>query len=59
MKSLVFEPKKAQAQERLKTDEEIIQDQKETLEKLEELRQKRMKGEDMEENDEVEDDKGH
>ena len=53
MKQLAFEPKKAPAQERLKTDEEIISEQKEMLEKLEELRQKRMKGEDYE--DETED----
>ena len=49
MKQLAFEPKKAPAQERLKTDEEMISEQKEMLEKLEELRQKRMKGEDYEE----------
>merc|ERR1711899_152515 len=52
MKELVFDPKKAKAQERLKTDEEIITDQKEMLEKLEELRQKRMRGEDIEETEE-------
>ena len=56
MKELVFDPKKAKAQERLKTDEEIITDQKEMLEKLEELRQKRMKGEDIEENEQDEQD---
>ena len=56
MKQLIFEPKKAQAQERLKTDEEIITEQKEMLEKLEELRQKRMKGEDDEEDSEEEED---
>ena len=37
MKALVFEPKKAKAEERLKTDEEMITDQKEMLEKLEDL----------------------
>ena len=56
MKELVFDPKKAKAQERLKTDEEIITDQKEMLERLEELRQKRMKGEDIEENEQDEHD---
>ena len=49
MKELVFEPKKAKAQDRLKTDEEIITDSKDLLEKMEELRQKRMRGEDTEE----------
>ena len=49
MKELVFEPKKAKAQDRLKTDEEIVKDEKERLEKLEELRQKRMRGEDVDE----------
>ena len=44
MKELVFEPKKAKAQDRLKTDEEIIKEEKERLEKLEELRLMRMKG---------------
>ena len=53
MKELVFEPKKAKAQDRLKTDEEIIKEEKERLEKLEELRLMRMKGgKDEEEPDE-------
>ena len=56
MNQLIFEPKKAQAQERLKTDEEIVTEQKEMLEKLEELRQKRMKGGDFEEDNESDDD---
>ena len=51
MNQLIFEPKKAQAQERLKTDEEIITEQKEMLEKLEELRQNRMKGGDFEDDE--------
>ena len=54
MKELSFEPKKAKAQDRLKTDEEIITDQKDLLEKMEELRQKRMRGEDIEENEQGE-----
>ena len=54
MKELVFEPKKAKAQDRLKTDEEIITDQKDLLEKMEELRQKRMRGEDIEANEQDE-----
>merc|ERR1712037_502016 len=54
MKELSFEPKKAKAQDRLKTDEEIITDQKDLLEKMEELRQKRMRGEDIEENEQDE-----
>jgi len=54
MKELVFEPKKAKAQDRLKTDEEIITDHKDLLEKMEELRQKRMRGEDIEENEQDE-----
>ena len=44
MKELVFEPKKAKAQDRLKTDEEIIKETKERLELLEQLRVQRMKG---------------
>ena len=54
MKELSFEPKKAKAQDRLKTDEEIITDQKDSLEKMEEIRQKRMRGEDIEENEQDE-----
>ena len=46
MRELMFQStKKAEAQERLKTDEEIIKDEKERLEKLESDRNKRMKGE--------------
>jgi nucleolar protein 14 len=44
MNELVFEPKKAPAQDRLKTDEEIVLGDKERLEKLEKLRLKRMTG---------------
>ena len=44
MKELVFEPKKAKAQDRLKTDEEIVKETKERLELLEQLRVQRMKG---------------
>ena len=45
MRELVFEPKKAKAQDRLKTDEEIVKEAKERLEMLEQLRIQRMKGE--------------
>merc|ERR1712226_1596 len=46
MRELMFQStKKAVAQERLKTDEEIIKDEKERLEKLESDRNRRMKGE--------------
>ena len=47
MKELVFEPKKAKAQDRLKTDEEIVKETKERLELLEQLRVQRMKGGDI------------
>merc|ERR1739844_723512 len=53
MKELVFEPKKAKAQDRLKTDEEIVKETKERLELLEQLRVQRMKG-DTEQDDEEE-----
>ena len=46
MRELMFQStKRAKAQERLKTDEEIIKDDKEKLEKLEAERSRRMKGE--------------
>ena len=45
MRELAFEVKKGTAQERLKTDEEVIAEEKERLEKLEDERIKRMKGE--------------
>ena len=44
MRELAFEVKKGKAQERLKTDEEVIAEEKERLEKLEDERIKRMKG---------------
>ena len=47
MKELMFQStKRAPAQERLKTDEEVVKEEKERLEKLEADRLKRMKGED-------------
>merc|ERR1712226_204395 len=52
MKELVFEPKKAKAQDRLKTDEEIVKETKERLELLEQLRVQRMKGGDIEPDEE-------
>lgn len=58
MREMKFEPKKAKASERLKTDEEIVKEEKEKLERLESERVRRMKGE--EENhrsvDELDDD---
>ena len=44
MRELAFESKKGMAQERLKTEEEIIAEEKERLEKMEADRVKRMKG---------------
>ena len=41
MRELAFEVKKGKAQERLKTDEEVIAEEKERLEKLEDERIKR------------------
>ena len=48
MRELAFESKKGMAQERLKTEEEIIAEEKERLESLEADRIKRMKGETFE-----------
>merc|ERR1711962_238686 len=45
VKSLGFEKKEARGGERLKTDDEKIKDEKERLEKLEEDRLRRMRGE--------------
>ena len=46
MRELMYQStKRAKAQERLKTDEEVIKDEKEKLEKLEAERTRRMKGE--------------
>uniref|UniRef100_A0A0K2TJ27 Nucleolar protein 14 n=1 Tax=Lepeophtheirus salmonis TaxID=72036 RepID=A0A0K2TJ27_LEPSM len=44
MRELVFEPKKAKASDRLKTDEEIVKEEKDKLEKLEKDRLARMEG---------------
>ncbi|QQP41580.1 Uncharacterized protein FKW44_015999 [Caligus rogercresseyi] len=44
MRELVFEPKKAKASDRLKTDEEIIKEEKDKLQKLEKERLARMEG---------------
>lgn len=44
MRELSFQPKRATAQERLKTDEEIIKEEKDRLEKLEADRLRRMNG---------------
>ena len=44
MRELAFEVKKGKAQERLKTEEELIAEEKERLEKLEADRMRRMKG---------------
>jgi len=46
MRELAFEAKKGMAQERLKTNEEIIAEEKERLESLEAERVKRMTGQD-------------
>lgn len=52
MKELMFQStKRAQAQERLKTNDEIIKEEKEKLEKLESDRNKRMKGESVNNDD--------
>ena len=45
MRELTFEKGKAQATERTKTDEEVVQEERDRLEKLEAERIKRMKGE--------------
>ena len=44
MRELAFEVKRGQAQERLKTEEELIEEERERLEKLEADRIRRMKG---------------
>ena len=54
MKELQFAQKRALAQDRLKTDEEVIKENKEKLEKQESERVKRMNGGDRDEEEEEE-----
>ena len=58
MMELQFSQKRALAQDRLKTDEEVIKENKEKLEKMESDRVKRMAGEESDESDDEEEESG-
>ena len=59
MMELQFSQKRALAQDRLKTDEEVIKENKDKLEKMESDRVKRMAGEESDESDDEEEESGN